>query len=69
MAFAAMLAAWLTATRGSPLGLHLNEPKANPDGIHRSLLAGLLEALLLVVEPVPELVPLRLEVEAVLHVG
>ncbi|MBG6213375.1 ATP-dependent helicase HrpA [Cryobacterium sp. CAN_C3] len=25
-----------------PLGLHLGEPSANPDGVHRSLLAGLL---------------------------
>jgi ATP-dependent helicase HrpA len=28
-----------------PLGLHLNDPKSNPDGIHRALLAGLLSQI------------------------
>ncbi len=28
-----------------PLGLHLNEPKVDPDGIHKSLLAGLLSQI------------------------
>ncbi|GAA4671838.1 ATP-dependent RNA helicase HrpA [Frondihabitans cladoniiphilus] len=28
-----------------PLGLHLGDPKANPDGVHKSLLAGLLSQI------------------------
>jgi ATP-dependent helicase HrpA len=31
--------------QSKPLGLHLGEPHANPDGIHRSILAGLLSQL------------------------
>jgi ATP-dependent helicase HrpA len=32
-------------TMTKPLGLHLNEPKVDPDGIHKSLLAGLLSQI------------------------